>query len=199
MKPSVRTVHELITQISPADELESVHRLQALRWLEITDDIFRRQKPATPAMHLVSYVVLADARDGSSLLVDHRNARRWLPPGGHVELDEHPADTAAREVAEELGVQAVFADPSRAPAFVTVTETVGVDHGHTDVSLWFLLRGRRDMPMTVDLTEFRAARWWTPADIAGAATGSLDPHYRRFAEKALVAEEFGSPAVGGWV
>ncbi|WP_020388242.1 NUDIX domain-containing protein [Kribbella catacumbae] len=90
-------------------------------------------------MHLVSYVVLADARDGSSLLVDHLNARRWLPPGGQVEVDEHPADTAAREVKEELGVIAVFADPSRAPAFVTVTETEGSISPRLPLGRWIPL------------------------------------------------------------
>ncbi|WP_328323884.1 NUDIX domain-containing protein [Kribbella sp. NBC_00382] len=185
MKASVRTIHQLVTQLEPVDALESEHRDQVLRWLEGTDDVFRRQKPATPGMHLVSYAVLSDPQDGSSLLVDHLNARRWLPPGGHVEVDEHPADTAAREVQEELGVTAVFADPAKAPAFVTVTETVGIDHGHTDVSLWFVLHGWRGMPMTVDLTEFRAARWWTAGEIAAAGPDVLDPHYQRFIGKAF--------------
>ena len=42
--------------------------------------------------------------DGGVLLVNHINAGLWLPPGGHVEPDEHPAQTASREALEELGI-----------------------------------------------------------------------------------------------
>jgi hypothetical protein len=41
-------VRELVTGIVPADELEWAHRSDVLRWLESTQDIYRRQKPATP-------------------------------------------------------------------------------------------------------------------------------------------------------
>lgn len=76
-----------------------------------------------------------------TLLVDHINAGLWLPPGGHVEPDEHPADTARRETREELGIDPVFAEEPAQPSFITVTRTVGRDHRHVDVSLWFLLIG----------------------------------------------------------
>ncbi|MEV4702232.1 NUDIX domain-containing protein [Actinoplanes sp. NPDC049316] len=49
-------------------------------------------------------MVPVDPGTGDVLLVDHRNARLWLPPGGHVEPGEAPAVTAGRELAEELGV-----------------------------------------------------------------------------------------------
>ncbi len=179
MRTSVRTVHELIQNITPFDELEAQDRAHALRWLESTDDVFRRVKPATPAQHLVSYVAVVDAADQSSLLVDHRNARLWLPPGGHVEVDEHPAETARREAWEELGIEAVFAEPT----FITVTETVGVDHGHTDVSLWFVLLGRRGMRLVIDPDEFGEARWWTPEEVQAIGPGAFDPQYGRFVAK----------------
>ncbi|MBM7783778.1 NUDIX hydrolase [Tenggerimyces flavus] len=183
MRASVRTIHQLIAAIPPLDGLEAEHQTQALRWLERTDDVFRRVKPATPSPHLVAYTVLVDPADRSSLLVHHRNAGLWLPPGGHVEPDEYPADAADREVREELGIVPRFADPARRPAFVTVTETVGIDHGHTDVSLWFLLLGERDLALTTDLAEFTEARWWSPAEVRAAEAGSFDPHYARFSRK----------------
>ncbi|HEY0692364.1 MAG TPA: NUDIX hydrolase [Kribbella sp.] len=183
MRPSVQTVHQLVVEIAPLDELESEHRTQALRWLASTDDVFRRDKPSTPTPHLVSYVVLVDPSDGSCLLVDHLNAQLWLPPGGHVEPGEHPADTARREAQEELGIDPAFAHPGRKPSFITITETVGRDHGHTDVSLWFLLIGQRGMPLTTDPAEFSEARWWTPDQIQATDSDSFDPHFRRFVTK----------------
>ncbi len=52
MRSSVQVVHELIRCISPVDDLEAEHQLDALQWLQSTDDVFRRVKPATPDRHL---------------------------------------------------------------------------------------------------------------------------------------------------
>ncbi len=176
MRPSVAVVHDVVSAVVPCDDLEAAHRADTLAWLESTDDVFRRVKPATPPRHLVSYVVLADA--DAVLLVDHINAGLWLPPGGHIEPDEHPVETARRELAEELGV--VGAKVEEQPAFLTVTRTIGIDAGHTDVSLWFIAAGRREQPLTIDRREFRAARWWSLAEADAAQTNAVDPHFARF-------------------
>jgi len=39
------------------------------------------------------------------LLVHHRNLNRWLPLGGHIELDEDPEVAAVREAREESGLE----------------------------------------------------------------------------------------------
>ncbi|TCK22155.1 NUDIX hydrolase [Pseudonocardia endophytica] len=183
MRPTVAVVHELVRSIDPADELEAEHRRDTLRWLEGTEDVFRRVKPATPSRHLVSYIAVVDHADHSSLLVDHVKSGLWLPPGGHVEPDEHPAATADREAREELGIDAGFVhDPPR-PSFLTVTRTVGTGDRHTDVSLWFVTAGTRGMPVTIDRTEFTEARWWAHRDALECGPGRLDPHYQRFVTK----------------
>jgi 8-oxo-dGTP diphosphatase len=179
MRPQVELVHELVRDIEPLDGLEAEHQRDTLRWLESTDDIYRRVKPAVPPRHLVSYVVVVDRADGSSLLVDHVNAGLWLPPGGHVEPDEDPAATAEREAREELGIEL----DAEGPAFVTVTRTVGIDSGHTDVSLWYVLAGTRDMPVTIDRTEFTEARWWHHDEVRATGPARFDPHYGRFLAK----------------
>jgi hypothetical protein len=58
-----------------------------------------------------------------------------------------------------------------------------VDHGHTDVSLWFLLSADRTQPLVLDTAEFRSARWWSPTDISGADPATFDPHFARFLAK----------------
>ncbi|MEU4428665.1 NUDIX hydrolase [Actinoplanes sp. NPDC024001] len=180
MRASVAVVYEMVSAVDPADNLEAEHLAHARTWLHDTDDVFRRVKPATPDQHLVSYVVPVDPATGSVLLVDHVNAGLWLPPGGHVEVDEHPAVTAAREAAEELGVSAA---PAETPLFLTVTRTVGMDAGHTDVSLWFVLDLRSDQTLTPDQGEFHAVRWWTPAELRSADPARFDPHFFRFLTK----------------
>lgn len=180
---AVQAVFELVERLAPYDPLEKRHRADTLEWLSGCDDVFRRAKPATPARHLVAYAALLDPSDGSSFLVRHRNAGRWLPPGGHLEPGEAAADAASREMREELGIEPRFASEPPAPAFLTVTETVGSDRGHVDVSLWFVLHGKRGMPMSLDEGEFHTGRWWTPGQLDELDPPLRDPHHARFLAK----------------
>ena len=70
------------------------------------------------------------------LLVDHKKAELWLPPGGHVDPGEDPQETFRREAMEELGIDAEFLFDK--PILLTMTKTVGYVAKHTDVSLWYL-------------------------------------------------------------
>ncbi|WP_433315450.1 NUDIX hydrolase [Micromonospora chersina] len=178
-------IRALVEALTPGDELEARHRATALAWLAGTGDIFRREKPRTPSPHLVAYFLLRDEADGAVLLVDHRKAGMWLPSGGHVEPGEDPAQTVRREMVEELGVPAVFVPVlGERPAFLTVTETVGPpEERHTDVSLWYVLTGSRDQKLIPDPAEFRGVRWWTPAEVAAARPGTVEPHLGRMLAK----------------
>ncbi|MBL7256366.1 NUDIX hydrolase [Paractinoplanes lichenicola] len=181
MRASVAVVHSVVAGLEAGDELEGEHRRLVLDWLSGTDDVFRRVKPATPDRHLVSYVVPVDPHDGAILLVDHVNAGLWLPPGGHVEPDEDPWLTAGREVGEELGLDG--AAVSKEPVFLTVTGTVGIDSGHTDVSLWYVLPCERSRALVVDEGEFHGVRWWSRDELAAADPARFDPHFTRFLKK----------------
>lgn len=44
-------------------------------------------------------------RDAQVLLIHHRKLGKWLPIGGHVELDEDPEQAAIREAREESGLE----------------------------------------------------------------------------------------------
>ena len=180
MRDSVAAVFDLVSGIDPGDDRESRDRAVILAWLRETDDVFRREKPATPPTHLVSYVVPTDPATGDLLLVAHRNAGLWLPPGGHVDPGEHPATTARRELGEELGVDA---SPAGRPVFLTVTVTVGIDSGHTDVGLWFPAAIPRTAELRPDLGEFTGVRWWSRAEIREAHPGDLDPGLGRYLDK----------------
>ncbi|WP_225334606.1 NUDIX hydrolase [Halomicrobium urmianum] len=91
-----------------------------------------------------TYVV----HEGAVALHEHDGIGTWLPPGGHVDRDELPHETAVREVREELGIDvelvaetdAIESDtvePLPQPrhfqlADVNVTEQ-GVGHQHVDM------------------------------------------------------------------
>jgi 8-oxo-dGTP pyrophosphatase MutT (NUDIX family) len=43
-------------------------------------------------------------KDHKVLFIFHRQLQRWLPIGGHIELDENPEQAALREAKEESGL-----------------------------------------------------------------------------------------------
>ncbi len=165
-----------IESIVPLDSVEAAHRRDALAWVDSGAELIRQAKPATPPKHLVSYFAVVDG--SGILLVDHKNARLWLPAGGHVEPGEHPRQTVARELQEELGFAASHA--IRSPLMVTCTETVGLTAGHTDVSLWYVVQARREQAIVFDASEFVGVQWFAFADVPFARS---DPHLRRFIAK----------------
>lgn len=176
--PVVAEIYNLIATIAPYDEIEKEHMKDTLSWIKRGDPIFRIQKPDVPNKHLVSYFILFDEASKKVLLVDHKKAQLWLPTGGHVEVNEHPGQTVNRECLEELGVQADFWIQS--PLFLTSTLTVGLTAGHTDVSLWYVLKGSSQQSYQFDKEEFNSIRWFGLDEIPYEST---DPHMRRFVEK----------------
>ena len=48
-------------------------------------------------------VAIFVVRDDHVLLIHHRKLDKWLPLGGHIELDEEPEIAALREAKEESG------------------------------------------------------------------------------------------------
>ncbi len=50
-------------------------------------------------------VAIFVVHSGRILLIHHRALNRWLPLGGHIELDEDPEAAALREAREESGLE----------------------------------------------------------------------------------------------
>ncbi len=175
----MRTEIKLLAgKIQPLDEVEANHIAFVKEWIDSGAEIFRIEKPATPDTHLVAYFLLIDESEQKLLLVEHKKANLWLPAGGHVEPNEHPRETVAREIVEELGIKADFA--FEAPFFLTVTQTVGNESRHTDVSFWYILRAGMTDPMQYDEREFHSIRWFSKDAIP---FDQSDPHMKRLIQK----------------
>ena len=85
--------------------------------------------------------------DGSRTLLHwHRRLQQWMPPGGHVELNEDPVQAVLREVHEETGITAEvipttaplpFDYPEQLPApYAILVEDIpgpGEPHKHIDM------------------------------------------------------------------
>lgn len=175
-----KKIHHLISSMNPLDNIEMEHIRFALDWIESGSEIFRIEKPATPDIHLVSYFVMVSSEMNQILLVDHKKAGLWLPPGGHVDPGEDPKETVRREAKEELGIDAEFLFDE--PLLLTVTKTVGNVARHTDVSLWYLLKGDPSQVLDYDSNEFHQIHWF---GINKIPFDNTDPHMQRFIEKML--------------
>ncbi len=177
-----KEIRKEVSGIVPLDEIERADIRRALDWIDSGAPLARTEKPATPNPHLVSYFVVMDG--DHILLVDHINAELWLPTGGHVDPDEHPQTTVTREAQEELALEAEFVFDT--PLFITVTDTVGKTAGHTDISLWYVLRGDRTKDYDFDQTEFETVRWFHRDH---APTTRTEPNLTRFMAKLATAAQ----------
>ncbi|WP_200896607.1 NUDIX domain-containing protein [Chromobacterium vaccinii] len=176
MSPDLRAaIRAEVAAIAPLDAQEEAHRQATLDWIDSGAELWRREKPAKPPIHLSTYFALVD--EAGMLLVDHRNAGLWLPTGGHVDPDEHPRDAVARELLEELGVGGL---PVPAASFLTRTEVAGRAARLLDVTLWYALPVARTLPLRHDKTEFNEVRWF---DFNQLPHADSDPHLARFAAK----------------
>lgn len=169
-------IKSLASQIQPLDTKEEETIAFVKDWINSGVEIFRIKKPDIPSPHVVSYFMPIDQKEKKLLLVDHKKANLWLPAGGHVELNEHPKDTASREMVEELGTQLEFL--LEKPLFISMNETE--ENPHLDVSFWFILKAGIGTKFHFDEGEFRDIRWFSPEEIP---VDKSDPHMQRFLKK----------------
>lgn len=180
-------IKQLIESIKPFDALETEQIADAIKWIDSGEEIFRIGKPATPAKHLVSYFVLIDPGKKKIMLVDHLKSGLWLPAGGHIEKDEHPATTVEREIREELNMPADFL--SKEPFFLTQMVTVGnINGGHTDVCLWYVLKADSEKEIVYDPREFEGYKWFDYEEILDTDISRFDAHMHRFAKKLMASD-----------
>lgn len=150
-------VRRTVAAISPADDTEVGEQESVLAWIDSGERLFRDYGPFPPR-HLAVYFAVLDPVRRTVLQVDHRKARAWVFPGGHVDT-EPPAAAVVREAEEELGIAARF-HPAFTDLPLLVTESWTRPPGeHVDVTLWYVLEGREDMTLTGDPAEFDGLRW----------------------------------------
>lgn len=95
----------------------------------------------------------------------------WMTPGGHVELGEQPAVTAARELEEETSLAV---DPADLTLFDAV-EREAVEAAHA-VILYYAVDRDSVQGSPAAATDASDARFWTPADLAAADAAYREMH-----------------------
>ena len=117
-------------------------------------------------------VAIFVVHDGKVLLIHHRKLDKWLPLGGHIELDEDPEQAAVREAKEESGLDVELigdrpptTEPGTraliAPRFLDI-HRINETHEHIGMIYW--ARPMSGMTTTLAGEEHHDLRWCSDAD-----------------------------------
>jgi len=129
-------------------------------------------------------VAIFVVQNGRVLLIHHRKLEKWLPLGGHIELDEDPEQAALREAKEEsgldvelLGERPPTTSPGTraliAPRFLDI-HRINETHEHIGLIYWarpLLAEGHRPLPNGVSANpvlateEHHAIRWCSAGEL----------------------------------
>jgi 8-oxo-dGTP pyrophosphatase MutT (NUDIX family) len=153
---------------------------RALAFLDREDQPLSRKNPRG---HITcsGWVVTEDFQ--RVLLIKHRALGHWMQPGGHMETEEWPPETAIREAQEETGAQGLQVHP---PGLFdvdvhTIPENkIRGEAQHTHYDLRYLLVASNETVM-MNKEECEDAQWFAVDDILKSRTTL--PSVRRMAEK----------------
>lgn len=115
---------------------------------------------------------------GATALHWHRLGK-WLPPGGHIEVDEDPVEAVLREVLEETGIEAEIVSPGpafphRSPPQLSPPVTIGLytlpgDRGltepHQHIDLVYFTRPLPDRSLELPAGDGHDWRWVSEAEL----------------------------------
>jgi len=117
-------------------------------------------------------VAIFVVHDGKVLLIHHRKLDKWLPLGGHIELDEDPEQAALREAKEEsgldvelLGERPPTTSPGTraliAPRFLDI-HRISDTHEHIGLIYW---ARSKDGKLALAAAEHHDIRWCSAAEL----------------------------------
>jgi 8-oxo-dGTP pyrophosphatase MutT (NUDIX family) len=118
-------------------------------------------------------VAIFIVHEGRILLIHHRKLNKWLPLGGHIELDEDPEIAALREAREESGFEVELigdrpptTEPGTraliAPRFLDI-HRISDTHEHIGMIYWARPKSSSDAKCAVE--EHHDIRWCTKAEL----------------------------------
>lgn len=152
----IRTSYvDAVRSIDPYDDQEAEEIRQAIDWLKSSPTL---NKPHNLEQHLGVLSILLSPEKDRTFLLDHKKAKLWLPPGGHVDFGSKLDETAKGELQEELGIQFPnMVYPT--PVFLSRTLTQGSNAGHIDLTTWFVFEESPEADFLLQEKEATRGAW----------------------------------------
>ena len=137
---------------------------------------------------IVAYIVY----EKKVLFVFHKELKKWLPLGGHIELDEDSDEALARKVKEESGIEEfevlsekpTVDSPERkflyTPSYMDIHP---ISDTHKHVGLTYFLRVKKDTVLLAE-KEHEEIRWIGEDNIDDPEI-NLDPGIKFYAKEAI--------------
>ena len=133
------------------------------------------------------YIVYKD----KVLLIHHKKLNKWLPIGGHIELDEDPEKTLFREVKEECGLEIEISGskPSfhsegtkflYSPKFLDIHK---ISDTHKHIALNYFAQTKSDN-IVLNKKEHNEIRWFSRGELDSPEFG-IEPAIKFYAKEAL--------------
>ena len=113
--------------------------------------------------HFCSFFVPINKKTKSIYLVHHIKAQDWIPPGGHIEKNEHPTATVKREFEEELSHKLTDEVIELFDATIKDISTNPRNPCEIHYDLWHLVYVNK-LPFKFDRGEFYDAGWFSFED-----------------------------------
>jgi 8-oxo-dGTP pyrophosphatase MutT (NUDIX family) len=127
------------------------------------------------------------------LLVSHKKLKKWLPIGGHIELNEDPDEALFREVKEECGLEIevfnakpkIVSEGTKSlytPVFLDIHSISGI---HKHIGLYYFAKAKSDQ-FLFNKEEHDDIRWFDENDLDDQKL-DLSPAVKFYAKEALKA------------
>ncbi len=129
--------------------------------------------------------------DKKILLVYHKALQKWLPVGGHIELDEDPEEALFRETKEETGLDIEILSNKldlRTDSFKSLFTPLYLDihrinDTHRHVGMVYFARSLTDK-VSLEKEEHEQVRWFSQKDLSNPKYSILED-VKVYAKKAL--------------
>lgn len=139
--------------------------------------------------HFTATAFIVDSQN-RTLLLWHKRLGRWMPPGGHVDPNETPQETAKRECREETGLDVEIIGDAQEDLFANCTQEGYMlkkpiamllefipeskerdEPAHEHMDFLFLARPvDEDQVLNIAEEEADELRWFTKEEIAKLST-----------------------------
>lgn len=114
-------------------------------------------KKENPVSHCDVMFVPFNPKNQKIFIVNHKKAKQWIVPGGHIEEGELLEDAVKREIQEELGLTLTEIEPPFLCSVITIHNEGQPCKTHYDI--WYRLPTTKKV--SAEMREFNETRWVT--------------------------------------